>query len=121
MAGLTDAERLTKYEQRYRELAATVAELGFIASGTVLSRQTRCGTKTCRCHDDPTQLHGPYSQHTAKKNGKTVTRTLNEHEAALYQEWINNDRQLRRTITEMRDTAAKAQKVLLKKVATTNP
>jgi len=117
MAGLTDAQRLANYQQRYQELAATVAELGFIASGSLLSRHTKCGTKTCGCHQDPPRLHGPYRQLTAKKNGKTVTRLLNEDQAALYQQWISNDRQLRRIITEMRNVATKAQKLLLKQAA----
>jgi len=119
MAGLTDAQRLLNYQQRYRELAATVAQLGFIASGTLLTRHTKCGTKACGCHDDPPRLHGPYRQLTAKKNGKTVTRNLNAEEADLYQQWLANDRQLRRTITEMREIATKAQKLLLKQAATT--
>ncbi|MGI8751440.1 MAG: DUF6788 family protein, partial [Acidimicrobiales bacterium] len=47
-------------------------------------------------------------QWTAKVNGKTVTRRLSDHEARLYQEWIDNDRRLRALIANMREVAAKA-------------
>ena len=75
------------------------------------------GTPRCRCHADPPQLHGPYWQWTAKVNGKTVTRRLSETEAKLYQEWISNDRQLRKTITKMRQIAAKASELMITKAS----
>src|ERR1019366_6733009 len=58
--------RRSPYERSYRELAAQLADIGFIASGSLALRHNRCGTKTCRCHADPPQLHGPYWQWTAK-------------------------------------------------------
>lgn len=114
MARPTDTQRLANYQRRYDELAAQIADIGYIASGTILSRHTKCGTKACRCHADPPRLHGPYWQLTKKQAGKTITRHLNNHEMALYQEWIDNDRELQRVITELRKTAAKATKLLLK-------
>ena len=89
-------ERLADYEQQYRDLAAELATIGLIHSGSVTRRYTRCATPGCKCHADPPQPHGPYYQWTAKVNGKTVTRRLSETEAELYQEWIANDRRLRR-------------------------
>ena len=61
--------------------------------------------------------HGPYYQWTAKINGKTVTRRLSESEAELYQEWIANDRRLRRLIQQMRQVAAKAAELRLRQAA----
>ena len=110
--------RLTDYEHRYRELAAELASIGLIHSGSVTRRYTRCATPGCKCHADPPQPHGPYYQWTAKINGKTVTRRLNEREAELYQQWIDNDRQLRRLIQQMRQIAAKATELKLKQAAT---
>ena len=69
---------LADYEQRYRELAAELATIGLIHSGSVTRRYTRCATPGCKCHADPPQPHGPYYQWTAKINGKTVTRRLTE-------------------------------------------
>lgn len=108
------ADRLAAYERRYRDLAAQLADIGLIASGTVVRRYTRCGTAGCRCHADPPQPHGPYYQWTAKINGKTVTRRLTPREADLYKKWIANDRQLRRLVDQMRQTAAKATQLLIK-------
>ena len=110
-------QRLAGYEQRYRELAAQLATIGLIHSGSLTRRYTHCATPGCKCHADPPQPHGPYNQWTAKTNGKTVTRRLTETEAQLYQEWIANDRQLRRLIQQMRQIAAKAAELKLKQAA----
>ena len=111
------AERLADYEQHYRELAAELATIGLIHSGSLTRRYTRCATPGCKCNADPPQPHGPYYQWSAKVNGKTVTRRLSESEAELYQEWIANDRQLRHLIQQMREVAAKATELKLKQAA----
>jgi hypothetical protein len=111
------AERLAEHEKRYRELAAQLATIGLIHSGSVTRRYTRCGTPSCKCHAEPPQPHGPYYQWTAKMNGKTVTRRLSKDEAELYQEWIANDRRLRRLIQQMRQVAAKAAELRLTQAA----
>jgi len=117
MPPTTTDQRLADYEQHYRELAAELATIGLIHSGSLTRRYTRCTTPGCKCHADPPQPHGPYYQWTAKINGKTVTRRLNETEAELYQQWIDNDRQLRRLIQQMRQIAAKATKLKLQQAA----
>lgn len=113
MARPTTAARLAAYQRSYRELAQRVAEIGFIAAGSITHRHTRCGKPGCRCQGDPPQPHGPYYQWTGKINGKTVTRRLTDTEADLYQEWIANDRKLRALITEMRQVAAHATKLIM--------
>jgi hypothetical protein len=106
--------RLAGYERSYHQLAERIAELGYIAAGSITCRHTRCGTPGCRCHADPPQPHGPYWQWTAKIDGKTVTRRLSQTEADLYQQWIDNDRQLRALIDQMRQVAAKATELIMK-------
>jgi Family of unknown function (DUF6788) len=113
MARSTSAGELAAYQRRYRELASQIADVGFVASGSITRRYTRCGTTGCRCHAEPPQRHGPYYQWTAKIAGKTVTRRLTDREAALYQQWIDNDRQLRALINEMRETAGHATRLIL--------
>ena len=113
MVRATTEERLDAYERRYRRLAAQLADIGLIASGSITRRYTRCGTPTCRCHVDPPQLHGPYWQWTAKIEGKTVTRRLTPDQARLYKKWIVNDRQLRSLIDRMRQIAAKSLELTL--------
>lgn len=114
MPRANSADQLAEYERRYREMAEELATIGLIYSGSVTRRYTRCGHAGCRCHADPPQRHGPYYQWTTKVDGKTVTRRLSRDEAELYEEWIGNDRQLRRIVQQMRQVAAKAAALKLK-------
>ena len=107
------AARLAHYERRYRDLAQRLTTIGYIGQGSITYRHNRCGKANCRCHADPPQLHGPYYQWTAKIDGKTVTRRLSPREADLYQQWIDNDRELRSLIAQMREVAAKATQLIL--------
>lgn len=109
--------RLASYQARYRTLAHKLAEIGYIASGSIAHRSNRCGKTNCACHADPPRLHGPYWHFTAKVDGKTVNKRLTEQEANLYQEWIANDRAVRAVLTQMRDLAAKAQAIILAETA----
>ena len=109
-----DTTRLMSYQRRYRQLARELADVGYIASGSVASRFNRCGKANCACHADPPKLHGPYWQWTAKVDGKTVNRRLTDREAELYNEWITNDRRVRSLLAQMRDVAGKAAALLLK-------
>ncbi len=117
MARPTTTQRLASYQARYAQLASQLADVGFIAAGSVTHRYTRCASPGCRCNAEPPQPHGPYYQWTAKVDGKTVTRRLSQDEARLYREWIANDRQLRAVITKMRQVAAKATDLILKEAA----
>jgi hypothetical protein len=109
----TATAKLASYERRYHELAAQLAHIGFMASGSVALRSNRCGKDNCACHGDPPRLHGPYWLFTAKVDGKTVNKRLSESEAHLYQEWIANDRKARELLAEMRALAAQAAPLIL--------
>lgn len=105
--------RLASYERRYRDLARRLSKIGYIASGSIAQRTTRCGKDTCACRSDPARRHGPYWHFTAKVDGKTVNKRLSESEAGLYEEWIANDRLARNLLAEMRTIAADAQALIL--------
>ena len=105
---------LAELEGRYAALARSLGQIGFIAQGSLTQRFTHCNKPGCRCGGVPPRLHGPYWQWTAKVDGKTVTRRLTAREAALYQEWIGNDRRVRALLAKMRTVAAKATRILLK-------
>ena len=104
---------LAELEGRYGDLARSLGQIGFITSGSLTRRLTHCNKPGCRCGGVPPRLHGPYWQWTAKVNGKTVNRRFNETQAALYQKWIANDRQLRDVITQMRHIAAAATELMI--------
>jgi hypothetical protein len=107
------AARLAVCERRYRNLAQKIAEIGWVASGSVAQRFERCGKTNCACYSDPTRRHGPYWHFTAKVGGKTVNKRLSEKEAHLYEEWIRNDRTVHSLLAEMRAIAAEAQVLIL--------
>lgn len=113
MARTTPAQQLARYDDRYRALAAQLADIGPISSGSLTRRYTRCTSPGCKCRADPPRPHGPYWQLTRKIDGKTVTRRLTPAQAKLYREWIANDRRLRRTIDQMRTIASKAAEIRL--------
>lgn len=104
---------LAELEGRYAALARSLGQIGFISSGSLTQRFTRCNKPGCRCGGVPPRLHGPYWQWTAKVAGRTVTRRLGDAEAARYSEWIANDRRLRRTVAQMREVAGQAREVIL--------
>jgi hypothetical protein len=47
-------------DERHRELAAQLAAIGPIATGSVIRRYTRCANSNCRCNATAPQPHGPY-------------------------------------------------------------
>src|SRR5450759_1302955 len=108
------ANQLATYERRYQDLARQLADIGYIAAGSLALRHNRCGKPNCNCHGDPPQLHGPYWQWTAKVNGKTVNRRLTQREAELYQEWIDKDRPPRAPRRKNREGRAKTTQPPLK-------
>jgi hypothetical protein len=108
-----DSNALQALRARRAELAAAIADIGFTATGTVLQVRTVCGSPGCACHADPDNRHGPYWQHTSKTRNKTVTRRLTPAQAALYQEWIANERALRDLLAQMQQISDQARDLLL--------
>lgn len=104
---------LARLRRRYRQLARRLADVDFIAKGSITQRYLPCGKPACRCHADPPQLHGPYWQWSTAVEGKTVTRNLTEQQARLYQQWIGNRKQLEAILEEMQAVATQATDLLL--------
>ncbi|HMK63558.1 MAG TPA: DUF6788 family protein [Acidimicrobiales bacterium] len=113
MATTRTTRQLERYERRYRALAHELADIGYIAQGSLAPRFTRCGKPACACRADPPKLHGPYWHWSTKVNGKTVNRRLSAREAELYTEWIDNDRRARELLVKMRQVAAEATALIL--------
>jgi hypothetical protein len=80
------------------ELARTA---GYSLPGTLTIRSYACGKHDCRCHADPSRLHGPYAEWTRKIAGKTVTRRLTPAELAEYQPMFDNAKKLRALLAEL--------------------
>ncbi|MDQ0095940.1 DUF6788 family protein [Paeniglutamicibacter psychrophenolicus] len=106
----TAGQELAAATAEYRELAACIGALGLIHHGSVVHRHAAAPT-------DGTEKktgRAPFYQWSSKVNGKTVTRTLSEEEANLYREWIENDRELRRIIKDMREASERATRAILR-------
>jgi hypothetical protein len=97
---------------RYEAAKGRLAGLGFAVAGSVAARRTTCGKRSCACHTDPARRHGPYWQYTRKERGKTVGRHLDAAQAALYQEWTANRRELDEVTAEMDSLSHEAAELL---------
>jgi len=89
---------------RKDSLAAILAEieaLGPVLSGCIIERSTRCQTKSCHCHAEPPQLHGPYPTWTHREDGRQVTRTITREQADRLRIYIDRDRRLHELIGEL--------------------
>jgi hypothetical protein len=82
-------------------LAARLAEIGFALPGSLTVTACRCDKQNCRCHGDPSQLHGPYAFWTCKVNNTTVTRMVNPEEVATYQPMLDNARTIRDLVSQL--------------------
>ena len=94
--------------RRRRLVAAEIAKLGPCLPGNLVERTTRCGSPACRCHSDPSKLHGPYPSWIRKVGGKTVTRTLSPSQAEHYRPLFDNTKRLKQLVAEIEAISADA-------------
>jgi hypothetical protein len=80
-------------ERRYRKLAEKLAAVGPILQGAITERAIASEDRA----------YGPYYQWTFKREGKTVTVNLTAAQAELFQKAIRNNRELEKTVKEMRE------------------
>ena len=93
-------------ELRQRQITDEIAGLGLCLPGSLVERTTRCGSPRCRCHTDPSQLHGPYPSWIRKVGTKTVTRTLSPAQLERYRPLFDNTRRLRELTSELETLSA---------------
>jgi hypothetical protein len=111
----SDAQPLAELNVRYRALAAELAEIGFIARGSVVAATTTCSSKGCRCHTDPARRHGPYWQWSRSSGGVSRTRRLSVAEAQLYLAWIANRRRAEAILDELEELSTQAFEYVLER------
>jgi hypothetical protein len=95
-------------EPRQRQIADEIAGLGLCLPGSLVERTTRCGSPRCRCHTDPSYLHGPYPSWIRKAGAKTITRTLSPAQLERYRPLFENTKRLRELISELETLSAEA-------------
>jgi hypothetical protein len=99
---------LARYQEQYRKLKESLAQLTYFCKGTVLSRTMKCGRATCPCANDPKSRHGPYFEWTYKVAGKTAHHRLSKEEAKIYDEGAAEYRKLKRLLRQMEDVSRRA-------------
>jgi hypothetical protein len=114
---ISQARRLAALERQLDRLKQELAEVGFLVPGSVVRRFMPCGKPGCRCGADPPVLHGPYWQWTTKVAGKTRTRRLTEHEAAVYAELVANRRRVASIVAQMEEVSESAAEILIEQAA----
>ena len=87
--------------QQYERLKDELADLGYIAHGTIAVRWFTCGKSSCACAQDRDQRHGPYYHWTRKVRNKTHSRILPPSILPLVRQAIRNRRHLDRIIRKM--------------------
>lgn len=107
-------EKLEALKRQHREIASRIQGIGFIWRGSVTRQKLTCGKKQCACHGSLEARHGPYAYWTTKVQGKTVARLLEEDEAQLLEEWIENRRKMDKAIRQMASLAKKAAPIARK-------
>ena len=104
-----DGVRLTARQKAAQQrIVKAISEAQMALHGTVEVRRTRCGNKTCACHGQPPNLHGPYIVWTRKVKGKTVTRVLSEEQYADYKPLFENSRRLREQVADLHELTLEA-------------
>ena len=73
MATKRKTQRLEGYEHRYRELARQLADIGYIASGSLAPRFTRCGKPHCAYVAEPPKLQAPIGTGAPKSTARPST------------------------------------------------
>ena len=78
----------------------TINSPGPILPGSISTAHAKCGKPTCRCHQDPKYLHGPYYRWTGWINGRPTTKAISEEVARECQKRIENYKELQKKIEE---------------------
>ena len=88
-----------RYYQRLNTLKKQLGSIELVLPGTIYKRViVKDNPESSR----PIKKLGPYYQWTWKKKGKSVTINLTKEQAKLYQNAIDNQREVDKIIKEMR-------------------
>lgn len=120
-SGRPDREPPAELVARYRALTAELAQIGFIARGSVVAATTTCSSKGCHCRTDPARRHGPYWQLSRSSGGTTRTRRLGEAEVRLYQAWIAERHRVEAILAELDELSTQAAAAILSRESTQAP
>jgi hypothetical protein len=81
-------------------LRAALAKMDLACGGTIYVRTRKCGKRACRCHEDESARHGPYSEWTRMRGGRLSHSTLSAEQAERLADAIANYREIRRLLVQ---------------------
>ena len=101
---MKNGKKLDALRRRYAQTRRRLARTGWVLQGTITERTIQ--------REDPKRpgrkkRYGPYYQWTWKREGKTVTVNLTPRQAQAYQEAIDNNQTLEKTLGELRGLSLK--------------
>ena len=102
---------LGRCEQDHQRLATELSNSGFLLQGTITQRWMRCGKPSCSCQRNPQARHGPYHQWTVKRRGKTVSVYLDEDQAKICRQWIQNNKRAKNLMSQMQALTLRAARL----------
>jgi len=97
----TEAE-LTR---RIERIKAQLVKLGDLRPGALSEQYNTCATPGCRCKADPPQKHGPYTQLSYSRRGRSTTENVRPEHVGAVRAQISNYHKLRDLVDEWVDTA----------------
>jgi hypothetical protein len=109
-------ENLEKYRGRYQQIKEKILGLGYVCIGNVQTRYLKCGKDTCSCHQSAEFRHGPYHYWVRRVKGRTISVLLkDEDEVKLCRAWIDDNRILEPSVSEMRKLPAQVLAIQTRK------
>jgi hypothetical protein len=79
-----------EYEEKLNELKKQLCKLNLAIPGTIHIQYRKCGKTSCRCHQAPEHMHGPYYLWYRKIDGKLYTSVIDENDLQFFNEMIEN-------------------------------
>jgi len=93
---------------KYKKLKQRLQKLGIVIPGTLRVVYQRCGKNNCACASGKDEnLHGPYIYWDRKVDGRLSSMSVQKDDKKLFQEWINNRKQLEVIVKEMHNLGLK--------------
>lgn len=96
---MTAPESARRARAAANDLRRALAAMDLACAGTIYVRTRKCGKKACRCHQDESARHGPYSEWTRVRDGRLSHSTLSVEQAQRLAAAIANYREIRRLLT----------------------
>ena len=97
MTARTDTA-IAKARAQIVRIQGALADMEYLASGTLLKRMKRCGKPQCACARDPAARHGPYYEWNYMKGGKLHHTSLSPEQAKRMRRAIANYRKAKRLL-----------------------